>query len=118
MRFKIDENLHDDLAALLATRGHDVETVHTEGLRGWEDEPLVERCRQEARALVTLDLDFADIRNYPPPGFAGIIVLRLGSQTRRHVLKVVAGMAHLLDQEPIAGHLWIVSDADVRIRGS
>jgi hypothetical protein len=29
MRFKFDENLHDDVAALFASHGHDVHTVHT-----------------------------------------------------------------------------------------
>ena len=37
MRFKIDENLHDDVAALLVREGHDAETVHTEGSRGSVD---------------------------------------------------------------------------------
>jgi hypothetical protein len=31
MRFKIDENLHDDVAALLAADGYDAHTVHVEG---------------------------------------------------------------------------------------
>ena len=34
MRFKIDENLHDDVADALRTHGHDALTVFEEGLRG------------------------------------------------------------------------------------
>jgi hypothetical protein len=30
MRFKIDENLHDDVAVLLSQEGHDAQTVHDE----------------------------------------------------------------------------------------
>ena len=63
MRFKIDENLHDDVATELAQHGHDVQTVYTEGLRGCDDDVLAEICRRENRAIVTLDLDFADIRS-------------------------------------------------------
>jgi predicted nuclease of predicted toxin-antitoxin system len=103
MRFKIDENLHDDVAALFVTAGHDVHTVYDEGLRGSPDNAIAERCRNEDRVLVTLDLDFADIRTYPPANHPGMIVLRVGNQSRPHILRV-------------AGRLWIVSEAGVRIR--
>jgi predicted nuclease of predicted toxin-antitoxin system len=116
MRFKIDENLHDDVAALLAGHGYDVHTVHTEGLRGCDDMALAQQCRVEGRAILTLDLDFADIRRFPPADYAGLIVLRVGDQSRRHVLNVVTRILDLLKSEPLAGRLWIGSDADVRIR--
>lgn len=117
MRLKIDENLHDDVAALLAAQGHDVHTVHSEGLRGVGDPKLAQHCRQEGRALVTLDRDFADIRAYPPAAHAGLIVLRVGNQSRRHVLSVMGRVVALLQREPIVGRLWIVTEAGVRIRG-
>jgi hypothetical protein len=34
MQFKIDENLHDEIATLLAAEGHDAHTVHVERLTG------------------------------------------------------------------------------------
>ena len=116
MRFKIDENLHDDVVALLAAAGHDVHTVFDEGLRGSPDEAIAEHCRDEDRTLVTLDLDFADIRTYPPAGHPGMIVLRLSSQSRPHILRVMSSVAVLLNTEQLARRLWIVSEASVRIR--
>ncbi len=118
MRFKIDENLHDDVAQLMQGAGHDVETVHTEGLRGADDSTIAAHCRGEGRAVVTLDLDFADIRAFPPAGNSGLIVLRVADQSRRHVLTVMAQVLDLLQREPVAGRLWIVSEAGVRIRGA
>jgi predicted nuclease of predicted toxin-antitoxin system len=114
MRFKIDENLHDDVALLLAGDGHDA--VHAEGLRGCEDSILARHCTAESRALVTLDLDFADIRAFPPGSSPGIVVLRVRDQSRPHILRVMARALDLLKREPIAGRLWIVTEADVRIR--
>ena len=64
-RFKTDENLHPSLADHLRTRGHDAVTVWDESLRGCSDAELAEVCRVENRVLVTLDIDFADIRTYP-----------------------------------------------------
>ncbi|HEY5312987.1 MAG TPA: DUF5615 family PIN-like protein [Pirellulales bacterium] len=117
MRFKIDENLHDDVAALFTSQGHDAHTVHVEGLRGCDDAVLAEHCRAENRAIVTLDLDFADIRIFPPADHAGLIVLRVVDQSRPHLLSVVRRTLDLLTREPVVGRLWIVSAAGVRIRG-
>jgi predicted nuclease of predicted toxin-antitoxin system len=116
MRFKIDENLHDDVAALFVAAGHDAQTVYEEGLRGSHDEVIAERCRIEDRILITLDLDFADIRTYPPADHPGMIVLRVGNQNRPHVLQVLRQATTLMDKKPIAGRLWIVSESGVRIR--
>jgi len=115
MRFKIDENLHEEVAAFLAGHGHDAQTVHAEGLRGSADPVLAEHCSAERRAIVTLD--FADIRAFPPEDSAGMVVLRVNDQSRRHILSVLARVVGLFDSEPVSGRLWIVSEAGVRIRG-
>lgn len=116
MRFKIDEDLHDEVAALLSGAGHDVHTVYEEGLRGSPDNAIAQCCRRENRVLVTPDLDFADIRTYLPADHAGMIVLRIGNQSRPHILRVMSPVIGLLDREPVAQRLWIVSEAGVRIR--
>ena len=67
---------------------------------------------------MTLDLDFADIRAFPPATNSGIIVLRVGNQSRPHVLEVMKRVLELLKTEPVAGRLWIVTEAGVRIRGN
>ena len=118
MKFKIDENLHDNVAALLAGTGHDAKTVHDRGIRGCNDTTLSQHCAAEARVIVTLDLDFADIRAFPPSNGAGIIVLRVRDRSRRHILDVITRALPLVMQEPVAGRLWIVSEAGIRIRGA
>lgn len=116
MRFKVDENLHEAVAALLVTHGHDADTVHDEGLRGSDDSHLLTCCTAERRALVTFDMDFTDIRTYPPVNFPGVIVLRLSSQSRGHVLSIMARVVDHLKGNAVERRLWIVSDADIRIR--
>ena len=78
--------------------------------------PSWQSCQEEGRVLVTLDMDFADIRAYPPSGFPGIIVLRLGRQDRLHVLNVFTRALALLHTDPLEGRLWIVEEDRVRIR--
>ena len=62
MQFKIDENLPIEIAEMLNDAGHDAKTVNNQQLQGARDHPLVNVCKSEHRALITLDTDFSDIR--------------------------------------------------------
>jgi predicted nuclease of predicted toxin-antitoxin system len=73
-RFKVDENLPRQAQALLRDAGHDAQTVHGERLVGHPDATILDVCLNEDRVLITLDLDFSDIREYPPSGHCGIWV--------------------------------------------
>ncbi|MHB8973998.1 MAG: DUF5615 family PIN-like protein [Pirellulaceae bacterium] len=116
MRLKIDENLHSDVAELLRTHGHDAETVWDEGLQGHPDPAIAEAARREGRVVVTLDLDFGDIRKYPPEQYRGLIVLRVVDQSRGHILRVMERVIAVLNCAPLDGRLWVVSEAGIRIR--
>ena len=83
MKFKLDENMPADLAALLHEYGHDTADVVQEGLAGEDDPPVLAAAVKEGRILLTFDLDFADIRQYPPGAHAGIVVFRLRDQRWR-----------------------------------
>ena len=116
MRLKADENLHPEVASFLRENGHDALSVWDQGMQGEPDQHLAEVCQFERRALVTLDLGFADIRTYPPDQFSGLIVLRLNQQDRRHVLGVLPRLMELMKTEPLEGRLWIVDEHSLRVR--
>lgn len=78
LRFKLDENLPRLAEAALRDLGLDVETAHSEGLAGAEDPALLAACVAEDRILVTLDLDFSDIRAYPAASHRGVWVRSMG----------------------------------------
>ena len=117
MLFKIDENLPSDVANLLQAKQHDAMTVYEQGLRGCSDREIALICQQENRVIVTLDIDFSDIRKFPPQNYTGIIVLRLSDQSRPAVINVIKKLIPLFATEPLEGHLWIVDEQRVRIRG-
>ena len=73
MRAKLDENLPVQAAELLRGAGWTCDTVHDEGLGGADDQAVGAACQAEGRVLFTLDLDFADIRAYPPDQYVGKI---------------------------------------------
>lgn len=116
MRFKLDENLPREAEALFRSKGHEPETALDEALGGRPDEELLDACRREKRILVTLDLDFADIRLYPPASHAGIWILRPALQSVKMTLSAARGALALLDKEPAEQRLWIVENDRVRIR--
>ena len=117
MRFKIDENLPVEVAELLRQAGHDAATVPEQHLGGSVDSKVAAVCQRESRALVTLDMDFADIRAYPPDEFSGLIVLRLRRQDKAYVLGILTRLLEMFARESLDGHLWIVEERQVRIRG-
>lgn len=116
MRFKLDEYLPLEMKAALAAHQHDSETVADEEMSGSVDPDVMQACRAENRALLTLDLDFSDIRTYPPENCQGIIVFRPAVQSISALLRLTTRVIALLEHEPLVGRLWIVEDHRVRIR--
>ena len=116
MRVKLDENLPLQLRRLFTDSGHDAATVLDQGIGGATDADVMSVCLAEERVLVTQDIDFADIRTYPPGTYPGLVVFRLTSQTRDALLAVGASLVEMLSISSPRGQLWIVEDSRVRIR--
>ena len=103
MRFKFDENLPAEMAALFVEAGHDALNVFDQQMIGTDDPDLAAACRHEGRILVTLDLDFSDIRAYPPELYPGIVVIRPSTQSRDHLLDIGKAMLGDLSASLITG---------------
>jgi len=116
IKFKIDENLPLEASTLLKNAGYDSHTVHDEDLRGVSDPVIHDVCLKETRVLITLDLDFADIRTYNPEFTPGIIVIRTQYQDKLNILSKISEIINLLGVEKIYGKLWIIENDRVRIR--
>ena len=116
MRFKLDENLPVDLAEMFREAGHDAVTVLDQHLVGARDSDLASVCRDEGRGIVTFDTDFADIRTYPPGAYPGLVVFRLESQARDHVLSTARRLLKVLSGAALDGQPWIVEESRIRVR--
>lgn len=117
MRFKLDENLPVRAAEALRAAGHDVVALLDQLAAGAQDTTVAQLVRDERRALITQDLDFADIRAYPPSDYHGIVVLRPRSSSANETLRLVARLVLAVEQEPLERRLWIVDEHRIRIRG-
>jgi predicted nuclease of predicted toxin-antitoxin system len=118
MRFKVDENLPEELAQLFRDSGWEAMTVAEQQLGGSIDPEIRDVCDSEDRILVTFDRGFSNIRAYPPELHPGYIVFRLGSQDKAHVLAVSKRLIAALHQRELRHELWIVEDNRIRIRSS
>jgi predicted nuclease of predicted toxin-antitoxin system len=110
LNFKLDENLSACLVDDLVQWGHAGETCEDEAIGGARDPVVAEHADREARVLATFDLDFSDIRRYPPGTHPGIVVFRL---ERQDVDNCRAAFHRLLSQVPeddIRGNLVIVEE--------
>jgi predicted nuclease of predicted toxin-antitoxin system len=79
MRFLVDANLPRSAFELFIKLGHATEFVRDIGMGAAPDGVVAARARETGAAIVTRDLDFSDIRQYPPSEYAGIMVLRFAS---------------------------------------
>lgn len=116
MKFKLDENLPASSAAILASAGHDVDTVTQEGLIGVSDQDVVAAATAAGRILISLDRGLGDIRAYPPGSHAGIVVLRLTDQSAAATVKAVSDLATLTDPDSLAGAVAVLQRGLLRIR--
>jgi predicted nuclease of predicted toxin-antitoxin system len=116
MKFKLDENVPELVSNSLLKLGYDAHTVLQEGLAGANDDNVLQACISENRILITLDLDFSDIRTYPPGSYPGIWLLRPQKQTFRAMEALVQAGVRLAAVERVRGQLWIIDEKRVRIR--
>lgn len=115
IHFKLDENLDVRNAKVFEKAGYAASTVFDESLQGADDESIANVCKKEGFCIITADEDFAQIIDYPPQDYAGIIVLRLRKSTLRGYTKLIQQVVEALKKENPSGRLWIVEPGKIRI---
>jgi len=120
MRFLIDADLPRSSSDIVRRHGHDPIDVRERGLRRAGDSKIAHYAQTERLCLITGDYDFADIRNYPPDQYAGLVVLRIPPTATaiyiNQLLESFFEQEELLMRLP--GKLAIVEPGRIRLRGS
>jgi len=116
MKLKLDENLSRHLKPLLTRVGHDVVTAADENLLSRSDTEIAAAALREERMLLTLDVEFADLRKYPPGSHPGIILFRPPSFGPLSVNKFIADFVNSADLSKLTSCVAIVDPVNVRIR--
>jgi predicted nuclease of predicted toxin-antitoxin system len=115
--FVVDESLPLSAVAALREQGHRAHHVGDVGLRGSPDETIFARAQEEGRIIVTRDLGFGNLVDYPLGTHAGIIVLRVPSiWTAGQIRDLLSTFASDVEPEMLHGALAIVEPGRYRIR--
>jgi len=116
-RFLVDESLPPQLALSLVAHGHEAVHALDAGLAGLDDSLVYAGADSRDSILLTLDLDFSDIRLFP--GKASIIVIRLRYAMSRD--EFVAFVVPLIERfepqiEQLQNEVMILEPGRSRIR--
>lgn len=116
MRIKLDENLPIALRELLTRAGHDVDTSPQENHTGAEDSELWQAAQAAERFLITQDLDFSDIRSFPPGSHFGLLLIRLDHPSRSELLEKMRQILETEEFESWMRCLVVVTEHKIRVR--
>jgi predicted nuclease of predicted toxin-antitoxin system len=118
VRFLLDANLSPAMIALFRNRGHDAIHVDDVSEAGTGDDVIAAIAHKHGRCLITGDFDFANLLEFEPRHYSGIVVLTAPRGTGApHLERLVL---HFLDRvpelAPLAGKLMIVELGRIRVR--
>ena len=117
LRFLIDEDCPLSLEKLLNSKGFDTIHVKTSGLSGTKDPELFKIAQQEQRIIISRDLGWANIKNYPPNSHCGLVILRLPFEAIAvEICQVLEQFIDRVDISEIACATVIVDKNKFRIR--
>jgi predicted nuclease of predicted toxin-antitoxin system len=77
-KFLLDADMPRSSADVIRSLGYDVRDARDLGMRYAEDRAIIEYAQKSGRVVVTRDLDFGSILQYP--NHPGAIILRLPSE--------------------------------------
>jgi predicted nuclease of predicted toxin-antitoxin system len=116
MKLKLDENLSRHLKPALIALGHDVLTAADEDLLSRPDVEVAAGAAREGCILLTLDVEFADLRKYPPGSHPGIVLFRPVSLGPLSVNHFVENFVRSTDLSALSACIAVVEPQAIRVR--
>lgn len=116
MKLKLDENLSRHLKPVLIGLGHDVLTAADENLLSHPDTEIAQAAKEEQRMLMTPDVEFADLRKYPPGSHPSVILFRPLSLSPLSVNTFITGFVRRTDLDKLDACVTVVDPVNVRVR--
>ena len=89
MKLLLDADVPRSFLKPLKDENHNVIDVRDSPSHPLKDEEIFKIAQREGRILITRDLDFSNILNYPPHTSSGIIVLRTHLLSKWEIFKIL-----------------------------
>lgn len=116
MRFLADMGISPGTVNELRRRGHDAVHLVEEGLERLADGDILVKARNEARVLLTVDVDFAQLSAMSGDPFPSVILFRLGNVSREVLEVRLAEVLVQCAEDLAAGAIVSVRDEVLRVR--
>jgi len=116
-RFVIDEDMPRSTGRALARQGYVVMDVRDHGLRGASDLDIFDFAKGKEAVLVTADLGFGNILQFPLGGHFGIVIVRFPNDMpfQRISEQLVERLKHFAEED-YRGNLIVIEPGKMRIR--
>lgn len=112
MRLLADENIPRAALARLRAAGHDV----LEAGAASPDADIAALAAREQRTLLTQDKNLANILEYPPGMYPGIILLRIHPPLLEDISKALERLFSRFPPDKFGGKLFVLDREGIRIR--
>lgn len=116
MKFLIDMPLSPQLAQWLIRQGHDAVHASAIGLAQSPDSIIMDRAREESRAIITADLDYPRLLALTAVDSPGLILFRGGDYSEEEVRVRLAEVLGTIPSESLARSIVVVEKSRIRRR--
>lgn len=115
MRFLVDQPLSPSVAAWLREQGHDALHVRERAMSRATDEEIFAFATQEARIIVTADLDFARVLALSGRDAPGLVLFRAGSISDDEMLALMRMTIERVPATQLEHSAVVVDQTAIRI---
>lgn len=117
MDFLIDASMPRSAAPLVGSLSHNAVDVRDIGMTSATDDAIAAHAQTHQQAIISRDFDFADVRNYPPELYHGIVVIDLPcTATVPTILSLLSAFFQSGTLKDLPGRLAIVEPGRIRLR--
>ena len=116
LKFLLDENISPILIEKIKVSYPGSASSYEIGYEGKSDIEIYHFLRDHSYILITFDLDFTDIRKFPPEFVPGIIVLRFKNRKIQDIIAETMIYLEKLKEVDFEQALVIFQDTGIRIK--
>jgi len=115
MKILVDENIAWRVVDVLRKNGHDVLSIHEEGLSGSSDEIILKIAIKQQRIILTHDKDFGGLLHDLSQPLCGVVLIRLKNQRPDNVIENLLPFLAKVKIAQIQNRLVVLQEGRVRI---
>lgn len=116
-KFLIDECLPKSMVSICEKQHLDAVHIRILGLSGIPDEKVISLAKKEKRILITRDMDFSNLLDYPIKSHCGLIVMRMPDDfTALEINRLLDSFLMDVELNEIRNTLTIIEPKRYRIR--